>query len=422
MNNLKSFYSGFIERSGFHVLSSAVLARLLSFFASLIALKLIPNFELGLVIYAMNIITLIIPISGFGSYQGLLRYGALLNTDKEKNQMFIYVIKKGGVFSVILIFIVIALSSLFTLNLIESKIYLIALSSSIFTLFLFESLKIQFRILNENKSFAKAEITYNIIFLILVFFGSYFFHEKGYITAIIVSPLITFFIFLPKIKMSFTLSKSFNKPDFKFWKYSFFTGLSNAASQMLIVLDIILIGTLLKDPDIITIYKYLSLIPFSLLFLPRAVLTTDFVTLTSRYLDKGFIQNYIKNYIYFFLILSVIIILLSFFFTDFILNFFGKEFIQHKLVFRILIIGISSILILRGLFGNLLSSIGKATVNYWISLTAISINLISNYILIPKYGIVGAAITSAIIMWITSILSVTLYFYYYYNIKTKHLF
>ena len=417
MSNLKSFYLGFIERSGFHILISTTLARLLSFFASWVALKLIPNFELGLVIYALNIITLIIPISGFGAYQGLLRYGALLKTDTEKNQLFSYVLIKGGLLSLVLIAIISLSSSLFTYNILESRIYLILISLSIFTHFLMESLKIQFRVLHQNKNFAKAEIIFNIILLILVSFGSYFFKENGYIFALIASPLITFFIFLPKIKFSFYLPNHFKKPSLEFWKYSFYTGLSNVAGQLLFVLDIILIGTLLKDPEMVTIYKYLSLIPFSLLFLPRAILTTDFVMLTKRHADKLYIKKYIKNYSYLFLLISIILILLTFMFSELILSFFDKEFILHKLEFRILIIGVSSILIFRGLFGNLLSTIGKAYINYWIALTGLLINLFSNYILIPKYGILGAAVTSAGIMWITSLLSVYFYFYFYNKIE-----
>jgi len=413
MRDLKQFYAEFLDRSGFHILGSTIIARILSFLASWIALQFIPNFELGLVIYAMNIITLIIPLSGFGSYQGLLRYGALLDMDKEKNELFAYVIKKGSIISIFLIVIIVLFSSFLSRNLLESKPYLIAVSISIFTLFLLESLKVQFRILQQNKLFAKTEIVYNLILLILVFFCSYFFKEKGYIAAIVIAPLLTFIVFLSKITISFNSSVHFTKPDLAFWKYSFFTGLSNVATQLLIVLDIILIGIILKDPEMVTIYKYISLIPFSLLFLPRAILTTDFVTLTKKYMDKKYIQKYIKNYIYLFLMITGFIILLSFLFTDLILGFFDKDFVQYRLVFRILIVGVSAILIFRGLFGNLLSSIGKASVNYWISSFGILVNLISNFILIPKYGILGAAITSAIIMWLTSVLSVFLYYYYY---------
>ena len=417
MRDLKQFYTEFLDRSGFHILSSTIIARILSFLASWIALQFIPNFELGLVIYAMNIITLIIPLSGFGSYQGLLRYGALLDMDKEKNELFAYVIKKGSIISIFLILAIVLFSSFLSRNLLESKPYLIAISISIFTLFLLESLKVQFRVLQQNKLFAKTEIVYNLILLILVFFGSYFFKEKGYIAAIVIAPLLTFIVFLSKITFSFNSSVHFTKPDLTFWKYSFFTGLSNVATQLLIVLDIILIGIILKDPEMVTIYKYISLIPFSLLFLPRAILTTDFVTLTKKYMDKKYIQKYIKNYIYLFLMITGFIILLSFLFTDLILGFFDKDFVQYRLVFRVLIVGVSAILIFRGLFGNLLSSIGKASVNYWISSFGILVNLISNFILIPKYGILGAAITSAIIMWLTSILSVFLYYYYYKKVK-----
>ncbi len=419
IKDLKIFFTEFFNRSGLHILVSTILARILSFFASWIALQFIPNFELGLVIYAINIISLIIPISGFGASQGLLRYGALLESDAEKDQLFVYVLKKGSIFSVLLIVLIILFSSFLTNNLSETKPYLIAVSFTIFTLFLMDNLKVQFRILHKNKLFAKTEIVYNILLVLMVFLGSYFFKENGYVLAIILTPLLTFFIFLPKLRLKVTSLQKFQNPDFAFWKYSFFTSLANVATQLLIVLDIVLIGSILKNPEMVTIYKYVSLIPFSILFLPRVILTTDFVALTKNYTNKAYIHNYIKNYFYLFFFISISVIVFTFIFSEFILGFFGEEFKEYTLTFRVLIIGISAILMLRGLFGNLLSVIGKAFINYWISVIAIIINLISNYILIPKYGILGATITSAIIMWITSILSVVLFYYHYKKIKTS---
>jgi len=71
------------------------------------------------------------------------------------------------------------------------------------------------------------------------------------------------------------------------------------------------------------------------------------------------------------------------------------------------------------LFGNLLSSIGKIELNYYIISIAIIINIISNYYLIPKYGIKGAAITSAILMWFTGILSWLSFVYFYRKLRHK---
>jgi O-antigen/teichoic acid export membrane protein len=79
----------------------------------------------------------------------------------------------------------------------------------------------------------------------------------------------------------------------------------------------------------------------------------------------------------------------------------------------ILTIGVSGILILRGLFGNLLSSIGKAHINFVITTIALALNIVLNYYFIPKYGILGAATTSAIIMWFTGVLSLLFFLYFY---------
>ena len=84
-------------------------------------------------------------------------------------------------------------------------------------------------------------------------------------------------------------------------------------------------------------------------------------------------------------------------------------------------VGICGIYIFRGLFGNLLSSIGKAHVNYYITSVALIINLISNYFLIPEYGIKGAAITTSFLMWFTGILSFILFWILYKKLLLKKL-
>lgn len=83
-------------------------------------------------------------------------------------------------------------------------------------------------------------------------------------------------------------------------------------------------------------------------------------------------------------------------------------------------IGICAILILRGLYGNLLSSIGYVNINLYIGIVAVILNILGNYVMIPKYGIKGAAITSSLIMWFTSILTTICFFYLYKRFLTKN--
>jgi O-antigen/teichoic acid export membrane protein len=411
--NILIFFKEFLSRNGSHIFMATILARILSFLSSWVALQFIPNFELGLVIYALNIIALISPISGMGASQGLLRFGALSDSDAEKNSLFIYVLKKGTLFTFLLIGLLIISSSLLSSGLKEAQPFLIYLTFLLFGLFLLESLKTQFRILHKNKFFAYIEISYNIILFVLVFAGSYSLQEKGYIFAMILAPLLTFFLYFHRLKITWKPNINFKPPKISFWKYSFFSSMSNVATQLLLVLDIILIGNLLKNPEMITIYKYVSLIPLSIIFIPRVFLTTDFVMLTQNLKNKKSTNTYIKNYLLVFTIISSIITIISVAFDTTILSFFGEEFPQYHKTFKVLIFGIISILLFRGLFGNLLSAMGKASINFWIAIIAILLNLVLNYMLIPKYGIFGAAITSATLMWITSILSAVLFYYYY---------
>ena len=120
-----------------------------------------------------------------------------------------------------------------------------------------------------------------------------------------------------------------------------------------------------------------------------------------------------KSYMLFFLIISVLMLLVSFLFADFILALLDPNFVKYSDSFLILMIGIVGIFIFRGLYGNLLSSIGKAHVNYYIATFSLILNVVSNYFLIPEYGILGAAITTAILMWLSGIISMIVFWKIY---------
>ena len=409
----------FRHRSGLHILFATFIARIMSFFASWIALQLIEDTKLGLVIYAFTIISFIIPVSGLGLHQSLIRYSALLKEESHKNSLFIYVLKKGVYWSFFIVVLVIASSYIFSSFLIDSQLFVIILSLAIPTSFLLEIIKVQFRLNHQNRQFAMVEITYNIILVMMVFILSFTFKEVGYSVALVATPLMCSIIFFNKLNINFSKHQKLSITDLSFWKYGFFSSLSNVATQFLSAIDILLIGYLLNQSELVTIYKYVALVPLALLFLPRVFLTTDFVNLTEKIFEKNYIKNYIKNYMILFTLISIIIGFFSFLFANQILLFFGPNFTLYSNSFLVLIFGVVGILIFRGLFGNLLSSIGKAHINYWIALTAILINLILNYNFIPIYGVFGAAMTSAILMWFTGIISMLMFFKYYSKLPTK---
>jgi O-antigen/teichoic acid export membrane protein len=422
LNLLKTYIQNFLSRAGSHILSASIIARALSFIASWFALQLIPNKELGIVLFAYNIIVFIAPIGGFGLHQSLLRYGSLLKTTEEKNSLFRYTFIKGIWATLALIAITIITTSFIDFQFENTHYYLSFLSIFLIPMYIFELIKIQFRLQHKNKIFALTDIVFNAILTISVIVLSYYYQEKGYALALVLAPTLAVIIYYNKIK---SFLKNYKKPviiDKLFWKYGVFASLSNVVTQLLFVIDILLIGYVLNAPEMVTNYKYISLIPLSLLFLPRAFINADFVAFTEKINNKEYIIKYIKSYLLLFSIISLFICLFSYFSAAFILNIFDSELTKFDTPFLILIIGVCGILIFRGLFGNLLSSIGKAHINFYITSIALVLNVISNLFLIPKYGITGAAITSAALMWITGIAS-TIIFWRLYNkrfLNTKY--
>ncbi len=415
MKGIKEISTGFFARKGAYVFTATFLARILSFTASWIALQLLSEQKLGLVIFSFNFIIFLIPIAGFGLEQSYIRYAALVKNRVDKQDLFIFTFKKGLVISIFLSISVALIGYFVKIIPIDAKLFFIIVSFSLVSHFILSMLKNYYRIQHKNKIYAFLEVTFNLILVLSVSVLSYFFKEIGYSLALVIAPLLASLFFIPKLLFK---KQEVKKPDsinLSFWQYGFSASLSNVATQLLFALDLILIGTLITDSQAITHYKYISLIPFSLLFIPQVLLTTDFVNLTEQVHKKDVIYKYIKNYWSLMAIISTIILIVSFIFSNEILSLFKREYITYSSSFKILIIGVLGILLLRGLFGNLLSAIGKAHSNFWIAIISLLLNLVSNFYFIPKYGIKGAAITSAFVMWFSGIISFFVFVFYYKN-------
>ncbi len=412
MDYLKNYITGFLNRSGGYIFFATIFSRILSFLTSWISLQLIPNKELGEVLYSWNIISFLLPLIGLGLHQSYIRYGALPENTSNHDFLFSYIVKKGLIASIVLTLITSLCGLIIHFEFENSGIYLSIMSLVFAPLFLIEALKTKARLAHKNKSYAFIDISYNGLLIIAVVLLSYFFQEIGYILALIITPTLLLLFYLS----TFFKTNTDNRPDFvnkEFWKYGFFAGLSNVATLLLFSIDILLIGNIMELPEKVTAFRYITIIPYSILFLPRVFISTDFVSFTENINDKKYVFNYIKSYVLFFIAISILFLFSIVSFGTNLLNFFDPSFSIYTDSFVIVSFGVIGVLTLRGLFGNLLSSIGKAKFNYYIMIIAIITNITSNYFLIPTLGIKGAAITSAILLWFTGIASCIGFFYFY---------
>ena len=184
-------------------------------------------------------------------------------------------------------------------------------------------------------------------------------------------------------------------------------------SEMLFAVDILLIGNIIKDAELIAQYKTSNIIPFSILILPVAIITADFVQLSRMAIsDKKELVKYYWNYLKIMGVISVFILFFFYFFSTDLLMIFGKEYSNDNNLMFVFSIGTVGALLFRNPLGNILSAIGWPKINAFFSLIILIINVVAGYYFITKYGVMGAAYTTIFLMWFSGILSLFAFIYF----------
>lgn len=413
MQRFINAFTDFKKLDGLSILMSTVLGKGLNFLLSFIIIALLSADEYGQAIYALNIVSFAMPFAGFGAYQGILRFGALSKSQTDKKQLFFYGLKKGIQFSLVVIAIFWGLSIYFGTKVENGEFLIRIISFQILSFTIFEAIKSYARIHHLNKTYAGMELMLFCIQFVVGIALGYLFGGQGYLFALVISPILAGIYYYFKLKLT-QATASVNKHN-DFWKHSIFTSISNIASQLLYLIDIFLIGQVIQEAtaENIAYYKAATLIPFNLSFIPLAYIHATFVKVTQNTNNKPALAGFLKNYFALFLPLGLALVGVLYFAGDFIFEFVKPEYRIAVPAYQYLCLGVLGTFLLRVPFGNLLSAIGKAQWNTTGSVIILMINVVANYFAIKFYGITGAAMTTASLLWLSGIGFALAFFYWF---------
>jgi len=171
--------------------------------------------------------------------------------------------------------------------------------------------------------------------------------------------------------------------------------------------------SLMKGDTVVGWYNVSYRVVLVFLFIPQAYIAAIY-PITSRMHKEGQQSLYVIYEKSFKLLtfLGVLIGMgLTFFGRDFILLVFGSSYVESILPLQILVW--SSVLIFMSFsFANLFNSINKQIIVTKIALAAVITNIILNLLLIPKYSLIGASVTTVA----TELLVLILNFIYAWSI------
>ena len=391
--------------------ASSLITKICSFLTSLILIRILSPDEFGVLSYVLSVLAFFIPFSGGGMQHSYLRYAPMLDDKKNSIGLFQHSLYRGFLFSFCIAFVLFLLIPWLSSAVGNTSIYFNWLIFYLFSSFLIELVKMRYRVDDQNKKYAGIDVYLSVLVL---FFGTglaYFYGPVSYVIVFVTVPLVLGLVHL-KVHLKVPEKVDVKIPE-KYYSYGIWVGIGAIASQLMYSLDIFLVGKLIQDSQQVAIYRTASIIPIALFFIPNSYITTHYTDLAKNSMDKEYLIRFAKDYIKLFFILAFVLGAVLYFMSDYIISIlFGEEYAEAAYLFEILILGMLGAFILRIPFGNMLASVGKSNWNAILAFIILILNGILNYYAIYAWGIVGAAIVTSSLLWISGILSLTLFFIY----------
>jgi len=183
-------------------------------------------------------------------------------------------------------------------------------------------------------------------------------------------------------------------------------------------LDVFLVGQLINDTTQVAVYRSASIIPIALFFIPNSYITTHYADLAKNSTNKSYLISFAKQYMKLFTLVALGIAFPLYILAEsIIVILFGQDYIESVPLFRVLILGMLGAFIFRIPFGNLLAAVGKSNWNAFVAFSILILNAILNYYAISRIGIMGAALVTSSLFWISGIVSLLLFLIYLKKLK-----
>lgn len=416
MRRIVSFLNDFYRNSGFWIGGATMINKLILFVISAYIVVLIPKTTFGELTYVLSVVGFVSPFGGLGVASGLLRFGSIAADDVVRKRMVSYSFWVGSLQTWILIGGLMAWFYFLMNDSANTMLFLCILSFRIYGLFVFSIQCVNLRIHEKNRWFSWYEIANSVGLLLMVWVLTTNYSAVGYVWAMAISPLLVFgvscvFFGFPKWNIRWGFKLSFRE----FWKYSLFSSFANVVSQLVFFLDIFLIDYFLTKDDVAE-YRVAALIPINLLILPMIFMKTDFTKISKNFRNRTFIATYYSNYFLLFLVISVLGLIFSYFVGEWMFGFIGAEYQPFRL-FMILMLGACSAMLLRVPLGNMIAAFGKIQFNTVSALVTILIDFVLNILLIPRYGLEGAAWATSFSLLLSGLFNLG-YFVWYLQKET----
>lgn len=390
-----------------HILSSSFFNKACTFVGNVFVVRILTKAEYGTFGYADSIMAFIINFAGLGMTSGVLQFCSEQRDEREKLAYAKFGLNFGVLSSFILSVGCLVYGAFGSFSIHGSKLVFMVYSFYPVTYFLFSYYSVVFRYRKENKKYAFLTNINAVIYAVVEIIASYFVNEFGMVVALYLSTIIASMVGMRYMK------KNMNPGEFRLnreqklgiIRYSSYSFLSYAMTNLLLVLDIFLIGTLIADPATLAVYKIAVTIPLTMMIVPNSIVVFVYPYFAEHQKEYDWLKANFKKLIGNSIMVNFLISASLIIFAPFIIStIWGQAYMDAVTPFRILSLNY----FVQGTFRfttiNIMNALNRVEVVLIANIAAVVIDLGLDLWLIPRYSMIGAAVATLSTVTITTLI------------------
>lgn len=408
ISRMRNIFESLSTTGFFGIVSATAINKVLVFLSGMVLVRVISKSDYGVYSYALNIINYFVLLSGLGTSSCVVQYCVEQNDDAKAERIYSILSTIGMAWDVVLAIAIIITSLLVDLPIAGAEELLVILSPypilALMVDFQQQRLRSQFR----NREYALATNVNTIAVVAMSLIGAIAASSIGLSIgrcfAMLLSVLIVFFSM--RVPVYFRCERPSKRLLLDILKMALTVCLTNAVSQMLILVGTTLVGTLLADNESVATYSTATTIPFALSFIPSMVMIYATPFFVKHSTDRQWVM---KGWLYctcsigvIAMIATTILIAISSWLVPFL---FGAQYTSSVSSFNILMLAFAVSAPLRTVSGNILATHRKYGFNFFSGAVTLVSCFVASVIFINQFGVIGSALGYLISMILGSVIN-----------------
>lgn len=398
----------------FDIVGAGTLNKAIATIMSIALVRVLSKYDYGVYSYAFNIASFFIIFNGLGATTAALQLCCEAFDDKDREcRLYAYAYRVSLAVGLLYLLLVLGIAFFVPLSIPSSGPILALYCAYPLLQQLFDIKTILLRVRLKNRDYAFAMNLQTVLTCIFSVIGALTFAAPGLAVGQSLALLAAYAWLCRRFPFDhrYLRSSSLARNDVvQFWKISLISAFNSGVSQAFTLLGTMFIGTLMADELAVSSYRVATTIPFALLFFPSAIVTYVYPHFVRHKNERDWT---LRNYGLVTLGGGALMAAITLFFVllarPIVVLIFGEQYLDSVPVMQIVMVGFFITATFRTPAGNLLVTQRKLVSNSVIGIIMIIVCFIASYALIPRFGMMGAAIVYDLCMVVGAVLSCVIY-------------